>query len=1263
MKYSGITYTITNNELVEYASKIGTINNSIYPLLDVHNIDWDVSQLSKVITIPKNAFELFARNVEIAPLSNDDIESLANSIDGKRIRYEGEENYENIQKSQIPIPPTWYTSGTHPAQFVNSAEILDLLDYYAWITSFNYERIKHLYDIQEGTIPMLKFRPLEVTNLGAQIDYITFNIEEVNPIVLTLKPNQTHNAFKDISLPHFNENSHRQFKLVIFGEANNTQITDSSFYNRNGSTTLSIGWQPSSEKSKRQLPPFSGFLIQNVITVSGNTDQSGYGFGVDLYFDGWTPTNSDPNLYSDKWDDCAWGYITFKTSATNKSATKQYAESALRLAYVKIEKDANIFEEIYINDERYIYLERGFFNKLTNNTVYHDKAFIIKYALLSNTSDIANCFKEDASLYNDLVLCDNIEDDSLKDNYNSMIVPNNKPLVIEIYPKYFGDAIQNDKGEYIYIGETDLVLGKNDTPIRVFADSIASNAVDKPIKSIDIDSVNVKKEINGIERRGFKCTFDSISQVISSSTRYHKIVVGTTPTNFIASSRLFFRVVAQDIREIWFIDGNRDFNYSTGLYPSVSSNSLFNIYADEINNIGLKESFVNHSIESGVVKDFYWNLKLPLFTERSWKTASNMDYSTLITRIRPAILGYDKNNCELIYPSADEVYETIKKNFDNVRTIEKFEKNMGNYIAGFPKIQIGYTDAGGSAGVDSNLLLFCKIEDPTRTSTNWVNVSSLIEIDYLETFKQNFGTGKFLDDSKPKSLEAFKDYFEDIEKRYAGDEAITEKGKAFVNRYCAIAIENTSNGIKKYIVFYRPTIPDDLISTNYEQVGSSRSFKLILRIPANSSGNNNGKYPLFAERKLTVNLLVERAKNELSGWATKQSNTSSSAGTAITLEIGKNYEYKQLVYHGKTTDVNLTNFIFTRLTTLYTPIKTTTDTNHYNVVSTIDQNNESTTYYYYELDDSKNTICFHTADKNQSTNYVYKLDESNSLTLLGNLNSDEYFKGIYDGSRQFSFSISRKRNPIIFPKSVFTGTSTSTESNSQWENADAATITDLIWNSSNSCGVVFSGLKLKMPLYHTQQSFEDFEFNVLDDLCSIDINNSICKFYKDIYKNVSSSYIPVTDSGLSFSGIPLQRVSLTINLSKTESNAITNNEQFLNIWNSSISPDRISTIMSGTYNEDSNPYDSSKGFQLNTQNNYNKVYIDDDNTYDLLNMVNIDIYGKVKFKTEFISKALTQQNGSFVYKTIKIKAFAVLPMTDEYQGFCCVANLIIPINN
>lgn len=1275
MQYLGITYNISSAESVEYASKIGTINNSIYPLIDAHNIDWDTSQLSKIAVIPNNAFELFARNTEITPLSNDDIEKLANELSEKRIRYKDDEDYKNVATNATPLPPSWYMSGRNQTKFSNSGEVLDLLDYYAWITSFNYERIKHLYDIQEGTIPVLKFRSDEVEALGAMIDYSTFNIEKSYPIVFTLKPNQTHDDFKNVSLPHF-DGQYRIFNLIIFGEANNSRINDSSFYNRNGSTTLEIGWLPDNSSEMVQ-PPYTGYDIKNAVTISGNAEGSGYGFDVEFRFDGWSPSNHGTTKYANKWDDVAYGQLTFKTKATNKSATKQYAESAVRLATIKIKKDTNIYDYIFINDERYIYLEEGFFNNIKNSiSDYYDTAFIIQYSYLNTTTNIAQKFIDDPNLYKYLVRVSNPHEEK-----GRLTVPNNKPLVIEIYPKYYGDAVKNNKGEYVLLGEKDL-KAPSDKPVEVFAEVISiakdNSAVNHPISKIT-KTVHIKRTLDGIERDGFRVSFENIEQELSdyniaNKNCWHRICVGTEPTNFVSSMTLIFTVLAQDSKTVWFIDGNRRFNWDTANYASGQSTGSLEKYGDVYNSMGVKVSTVKHTNETG--KDvFSWDLTLPLFTERSWQsTKENFDTTNLISQIRPAVLGNNIGlNDELKYPSYSADFSDVKKRFidDPILQFEADDITKSKYAYGFPYILIGRNDLYGSLGNTGNYLLDARLYGIRKSgTTEWINVSDRIEIDYKSTFEENYGKDKFLDPNIAKSIEKFKPYFDSINKDYDEETAKLRKGKVFVNRYCAIEEEEyTTGGIIRNLVFYRPTVPDDQISENFEDKTdvNNRKFKLILQIPKHEAGSDDAENPIYEGQKLTVNLMVERAKNELAGWASKQSATST-AGTAIRLEIGKDYKYSKLVSYGKTTDPNNGDvYIFTRLTTLYIPITNST-TGHYNVITTMDQLNSSEIKYYYSLNTSEDKMRFYSKDQGEKSDFLYKIDENNSLTLLGNMNSDEHFRGVYDGTRQFSFSIQRKKNPIVGPKSIFGAGSASNDAGdedkkSNWVNADAATVTELVWDNNSACGVIFSGLKYIKTLQHNKQQLEDFSMNVFGDLCIISTGNTQCYFYRDIYKGVRddlATQIPSFSDELH--QIDLQRVSLTINLSKYESNIISDNQQFLNIWNSAINANNMSIVMNGKYVAGKGQFDTDSGITF-ADNDYNKVYIDDESTvYHTNEMVTIDQYGKIKFKDNFINIITKQENGIYKYKTIKIKAVALLPMTDEYQGYACIANFIIPLN-
>ena len=995
-EYLGISYEITDVTGVSLPDKIIPLNNSYYNLIDAHRIDWNETLLPHTEDIPaKYVSEFF----EVDPEDED----------GKRMRYKNMPNLTGIKSTTYNEWPSWFNN----KHIYNTGDMADLTDYLCFATSKAFELIDKIYEALNNEKLVLEHVDAEIIAYDSKVDK---NGDVYSfPIKFEIKPNQNIMDFvSETNKPAYYKNLESRkirFTLLVKTESG-APVNDSTlFINEVGDAVLNT--------NKTDLIRNGGFETPNGIKISALysvVETAAFGTGcfiVEMDLAGWPVQSqfraSKINIVNTRWStNSLENYKNDDTKIIDfESRTPQsdkYMSSDIRTTRLSLSKAENTFD-IFINDRRYVYIPENFFvtGKYQNYNSGPDgkpAVYILSTSLLDSEEDIKTLdykyFEAHPDLLTSLIPVTNHFFGSAYDSSRTCLnVANDNYLSIEVYPKFFGSVNnipKDDKtGKYLLPGGYDknsdinvslqaanfkdqYLNTTNDFIIPIWCwqrdgsvrynDSITITPDINTTEQMEVSgntyakyvcTQKITKEIDGVERTGFKFRFKIASSKIADITAYNKdkqgnfvgyfdIYFGTTASKFVASNFLKLRLLVNNRTPIYFVDNNNVLNQTTRGEESLAKTTIGGSFngsvlsvtpKERINNetkepispIGLLSKNYEYLLEKSTITktgnnpfyDYVWDLELPIFANRSWTLEVGKDPMADLTTNNEKESKANEIGYTVIYPTLIKGGLTASdgsgklENPNGRNSLPKtWEDNNTPYTKykynnGFPSLLI-------STGIDStetdDRRRLIKAMGYASVDTKYYDLSDEIVIDYAKTYQAN--KDGFCSLLLPAG---------DIKK--AIDSAKTDKERGIA--LCKFFVGINKSGSNKYLTFIHPTIPDNEAcyktyfngeENNAEWEDLVRSggklrekiFKLVLSVPELTATGSSDKKITHYEANITVYCNIRRANRDFAGWARRPKENNRGIGEQLTLRYNDTRSFQNIISDQK---ISLTNSIIT----------------------------------------------------------------------------------------------------------------------------------------------------------------------------------------------------------------------------------------------------------------------------------------------------------------------------------------------------------------
>jgi hypothetical protein len=600
---------------------------------------------------------------------------------------------------------------------------------------------------------------------------------------------------------------------------------------------------------------------------------------------------------------------------------------------VKVHKDRNTFDNIYIDDIRYIYLGENFFDDLDDiDSEYKSKIgqntqFIIEASKISNLNNITPEYFVDNDLLKYLI---NINPFNTSNKIRGLNLTSGVGTKIEVYPKFYGNSfgktelrnwLSSEDIRYSVPGSHDLNNDKYDGTDTSLANVLGNSKLLVPRLKFVNSSYNQNHEnYSDINEISNLCTYTEYTnsksvcncEVINSKNTYvycdpfvKRTIDGTYSYGFMCYTMI---TATGDTDDYDDYNSNEENSYQRGcidLY--LGTNATYYVGANvmrlrlfvtksaevyfidrtkkydttETEIVPLRNQCENDS--NDLLKSYYtgqWtrDIKSSNITRNgtnnyTWKLTlpifSGLSFNDNITKD-----NYTTYYITYINPQTLNVGKSLEdpKGSTSITSITSFKNS--NVINKSTEYSYGFPElvisAKGSWYLYANTMLLQPVcLKSNRGVVSQEDISDEFIIDYASTYNT---ASSFISNLSREMKESIN--------KGTTDE---EKGKILCSYYVGINEVQTENksDTKLSLLFLRSTTPESLVGKDTDVDDTKYSLPLILKIPESKStvitSNTN-----HDEATLRVDLTITRADKDLSGWSRLVNDNQTTAERTIT---------------------------------------------------------------------------------------------------------------------------------------------------------------------------------------------------------------------------------------------------------------------------------------------------------------------------------------------------------------------------------------------
>lgn len=1008
-KTTGIAYTFSALG-IQSPQKFTTIGATDYPLVDAKNIDWNNSELTYIGQIKPKFINEF--------LGGDD-----------RKRYQDSNDFDYAKPN---LSPRWLNTKV----LTYTSDVCDLVDYLLSRCIYLDQKVEDLENNMNKKDVNLIYNSDELDNkFGITPDSAG---DILLPLTYNIWPNQLNSSYDPpiYQGPENETSPYRGFSIEMHTaeaiSADSELFADGFVLNHLYSEALD-----------------GDVKIDDMTLVTDKTSATSIYWVLHFYFKGWaggwasesglTKLNSNT--------------ITFYAQ-TNQNA--KYKASATREFKIQINKAQNVLDGFYINGTRYYYIPpntikfvSGITSKGNNYYIISENALIDCYGdHWNDVVDLYNLTNDQQNVLWAYMIGNPLEPESTV----SLALPNDKTLVFEIYPRYYGTGVpkkfagSQDPTDPSLVQTSMVLCGIND---------------DQQLwpKNLDVDSITnsgrtLEKTIDGELRKGVQIEVSLRPHSFSGDESTGVLCFQTSSNLYVGANLMYIPITLKALTNIFVVDNDYTYEYDltkTGRdvindskrTKKSDADSPVKYYGDRRNDsrvnfpndIGKFKSSVEYKNVGGEY-NYYWNVSLPIWCTHSWE-----NWEAESQKLEAA-MGVP--NQQLTYPNA-----TAK--IDYTPTV--YVLNDENHCAGFAEL-IVYSNYLRNPN-DPPQLIKCEVK--SDGGNRIVEITDKIELDYVKTAELN-------DRSWWNNIVTI------------GYDSMTkeERGKRLVNAYVKFTTD-TDPGyntiLRKKLMIIHATINP---ATN-----SVEPLKIAFKIPANDSGSiySDGA-PLYNEETIILNLTVYRGSEEIMGWALKKMNTTDRAIVTKEVVLGEPFKVEDVINNHPFNNTYPNHVIQTRNIAfpLFEPDSRFMENGKYYLDTTFGTQSRR---LYFTYNKELGQITF-TEISNSTAELIYTIDDESQFIFTGIINADAWFE---ECIRNISMIMHRKINNVF----------------QNFKQPEGYNSTGGIGNIGGQGGTLISGNYMEIKKIADISSALNIVFN---DFVQCDYRSEIKKIYGDNWEDI-----------------------------------------------------------------------------------------------------------------------------------------------------------------